>query len=576
MVRSAADAILEILKGDEHSKKDFDKKREIEDILGEQLPNDKLTDLMNLSKKINDWNAGDEDEQMDGRGDRAGAEELDEREGVAVVFDNEDEDEDEAAEFEVKDGDETDEEEVGNEDENMDDKPRDEEAESEDELVIGGVGEDGKHRRKQTADKYAVPVHDIDAFWLQRQISAEYPDPHLASSKTTAVFEILSVPGKSQRDVENELMEVFDYEHFELVKLLMMNQAKIVWCTRLARAGESSEERVAIESQMMKEGHRRILDELSGREADGGKEGKGKADLMEIDIPASAIPSAPKAEQKPSGLTGGLQPRKLIDLEGCVFEEGSHLMTNPSVKLPQGSTKRTFKDYEEIHVPAPRRKHDLNEPKLIPITDLPDWAKPPFSGSKELNRIQTRCFPSAFEGDGNLLICAPTGSGKTNVAMLTILREIGKHRDPVSGNIKLDDFKIVYIAPLKALVQEQVGNFGKRLAPYGIKVSELTGDRQLTKQQIVETQIIVTTPEKWDVITRKATDLSYTNLVRLIIIDEIHLLHDDRGPVLESIVSRTVRKMQATQEPIRLVGLSATLPNYRDVGNFLRVDMTTG
>jgi pre-mRNA-splicing helicase BRR2 len=70
----------------------------------------------------------------------------------------------------------------------------------------------------------------------------------------------------------------------------------------------------------------------------------------------------------------------------------------------------------------------------------------------------------------------------------------------------------------------------------------LTGDSQMTKQQISETQIIVTTPETWDVITRKTTDsdTSYTNLVRLIIIDEIHLLHDEQGHVLESIVARTI------------------------------------
>jgi len=160
--------------------------------------------------------------------------------------------------------------------------------------------------------------------------------------------------------------------------------------------------------------------------------------------------------------------------------------------------------------------------------------------------------------------------------MLAMLREIGKHRDPQTGQIRLDEFKIIYIAPLKALVQEQVGNFGQRLKPFGITVSELTGDRQLTKQQIAETQIIVTTPEKWDVITRKATDTSYTNLVRLICIDEIHLLHDDRGPVLESIVSRTIRRTEQTGDPVRLVGLSATLPNYRDVATFLRVDPQTG
>ena len=48
--------------------------------------------------------------------------------------------------------------------------------------------------------------------------------------------------------------------------------------------------------------------------------------------------------------------------------------------------------------------------------------------------------------------------------------------------------------------------------------------------------MIVTTPEKWDIITRKSGDRTYTQLVRLLIIDEIHLLHDNRGPVLESIV----------------------------------------
>lgn len=49
------------------------------------------------------------------------------------------------------------------------------------------------------------------------------------------------------------------------------------------------------------------------------------------------------------------------------------------------------------------------------------------------------------------------------------------------------------------------------------------------------------------------------------IIDEIHLLHDERGFILESIVARTVRNIETTQEEVRLVGLSATLPNYIDI-----------
>lgn len=51
----------------------------------------------------------------------------------------------------------------------------------------------------------------------------------------------------------------------------------------------------------------------------------------------------------------------------------------------------------------------------------------------------------------------------------------------------------------------------------------------------------------------------------------MHLLADERGAVIESIVARTQRYMETTQTLVRLVGLSATLPNYQDVASFLRV-----
>ena len=98
----------------------------------------------------------------------------------------------------------------------------------------------------------------------------------------------------------------------------------------------------------------------------------------------------------------------------------------------------------------------------------------------------------------------------------------------------------------------------------------------MNKEQINSTQIIVCTPEKWDIITRKGGERTFTQLVRLIIIDEIHLLHDDRGPVLESLVARTIRQIETTQELVRLVGLSATLPNYEDVATFMRVNPAKG
>ena len=54
------------------------------------------------------------------------------------------------------------------------------------------------------------------------------------------------------------------------------------------------------------------------------------------------------------------------------------------------------------------------------------------------------------------------------------------------------------------------------------------------------------------------------------------MLHDERGAVLESLVARTQRQVESTQSLIRIVGLSATLPNYVDVADFLRVNKMAG
>uniref|UniRef100_A0A6Q2XD83 U5 small nuclear ribonucleoprotein 200 kDa helicase n=1 Tax=Esox lucius TaxID=8010 RepID=A0A6Q2XD83_ESOLU len=269
-----------------------------------------------------------------------------------------------------------------------------------------------------------------------------------------------------------------------------------------------------------------------------------------------------------------MTPKQLLDLEDLAFTQGSHFMANKRCQLPDGSFRKQRKGYEEVHVPALKPK-PFSDDEVCFCIPLPKYAQAGFEGFKTLNRIQSKLFKTAMETDENLLVCAPTGAGKTNVALMAMLREIGKHIN-LDGTINLDDFKIIYVAPMRSLVQEMVGSFSKRLASYGITVSELTGDHQLCKEEINATQIIVCTPEKWDIITRKGGERTYTQLVRLIIIDEIHLLHDDRGPVLESLVARTIRNVELTQEDVRLLGLSATLPNYEDVATCLRVDPAKG
>ncbi|CAN8069300.1 unnamed protein product [Agarophyton chilense] len=257
---------------------------------------------------------------------------------------------------------------------------------------------------------------------------------------------------------------------------------------------------------------------------------------------------------------------------GIGLASDSAIGTIDRVGLPKGSTREVGNGYEEIFVPPPLKKDDRNV-GLVKIStaftedsELLECMK----GVTTLNRLQTTVFPSAFRSEENLLVCAPTGAGKTNVALLTIFREIVAKKRGAQPS-----FKVVYVAPMKALAAEVTQKFGKRLSALGLKVREYTGDMSLTKREALETHVLVTTPEKWDVVTRKSgSHLAHT--VTLLIVDEVHLLHDDRGAVLESIVARTLRLSEAAHRHVRLVGLSATLPNYQDVATFMRVNPARG
>ncbi|XP_056849771.1 DExH-box ATP-dependent RNA helicase DExH12-like isoform X2 [Raphanus sativus] len=272
-----------------------------------------------------------------------------------------------------------------------------------------------------------------------------------------------------------------------------------------------------------------------------------------------------------SGRLKGQGQRQMLDLESLAFDQGGHLMANNKFVLPHGSYRSRREGYDEFHVPRVFKEVDVSE-KLVKITEMPAWAQPAFKGMQQLNRVQSKVYETALFKDDNILVCAPTGAGSTDVAVLTILQQIGFNKKD-DGTFNHGNYKIVYVTPMKALVTKIVSNLSKRLKDYGVTVRELSGDQSLNGKEIEESQIIVTTPEKWDIITRKSVDLQ---LVRLVIIDEIHLLHGDRGPVLESIVARTLRQIETMKENIRLVGLSATLPNYEDVALFLRVDLKKG
>ena len=367
---------------------------------------------------------------------------------------------------------------------------------------------------------------DIDSNWLRSFLSEHLPNPDELEPQ---VLDALS--SQDLRTCENKLVMLLGFDHFDLVTFFMHNKTAIYMCVSYHKADHEHKKHIINQLKEMPEGS--------------------------FIIPKLATGASP------------VTPKKIIDLSSIEFDQGPHVMTNRKVVLPEGSTRTSNPGYEEVTIPAPPKPHQLHQ--QVRLLDMPEWVRPAFSLIKELNPIQSAVYSSALSSDQNLLICAPTGAGKTNIALLAILRVISNYTDS-EGNIDLRAFKVVYVAPMKALVTETCGNLKRRLESYGVTVKELTGDMQLTRQQIQKTQVIVTTPEKWDIVTRKSGERTFTELVKLVIVDEIHLLHDTRGPVLEAVISRTLRTTSRFGQNIRLVGLSATLPNYGDVASFLKVE----
>jgi len=602
VLRDAAQSVIETLK--DQNLRDPDRHETISRLLTNKkasspggISSEQFAKLVQIGKQLDDYDDAKNQPATDGDDN----EKVDDDMGVAVVFDDE-EDGDENGE---KDNDSDAEEDVvvdssssdeDKEDEEEEDMPKTSDAdEDEDDVVVQGATDDSKKKASHSHDRI-LTVHEIDAHFLQRQLSRHYDEADEAADIAKKVLEVLDIKNQSDlRECENKLLILLGFDLFDTIKLLLHNRIRVWACVSMKRA-QTEEERNAIEEALYKEPSgegKQVWEEMhsKGRAEDWTRDRlRGITDTLKKESADKTVSKALDAIGVKSEKEDGTgkdamdvdsdEPHEL-DLDALAFQDGAHVMPAKKVILPDKSFRAMKKGYEEVHVPAVRSIIPADE-KLIPIKDLPLWCQSAFPGMDKLNRIQSRMYDVALKTSENLLLCAPTGAGKTNVACLAMLNILGQYRREIKESEYIGDdeqkeefdiksFKIVYVAPMKALVQEVVKNFSERLAPYGLTVAELSGDSSLTRQQIAETQLIVTTPEKFDITLRQGEGRAFTQLVKLVIIDEIHLLHDDRGPVLESIVARLIRQVETTAEPIRLVGLSATLPNYADVATFLRV-----
>ncbi|PHT57407.1 ATP-dependent DNA helicase MER3 -like protein [Capsicum baccatum] len=220
---------------------------------------------------------------------------------------------------------------------------------------------------------------------------------------------------------------------------------------------------------------------------------------------------------------------------------------------------------------------------LKSVSDLPPVFRSTFS-FRYFNSLQSECFPACFLSDMNMVISAPTGSGKTVLFELCILRLLSRFISVEGKFIHTKGaLKTIYVAPSKALVQEKLRNWNQKLGSWGINCLELTGDNESYKiTDIQVADVILTTPEKFDAVTRYRINdggLSFFGDIALVLIDEVHLLNDPRGAALEAIVSRIKmlsRKPELKSSAlanVRFLAVSATIPNIDDLAEWLMVPM---
>ena len=232
---------------------------------------------------------------------------------------------------------------------------------------------------------------------------------------------------------------------------------------------------------------------------------------------------------------------------------------------PNGSvlSPRDRKSFIQPHIGLKHAPPMVQGIQLVSLNILPDRIRSVFLHPL-FNAIQSKCFPTAYGTNDNLVVSAPTGGGKTAILEMAICRL-------VSG-FEADQFKIVYMAPTKSLCSERYRDWQAKFAALDLHCAELTGDTEQGQLRSVQSAtIVITTPEKWDSMTRKWKDHArLMQMVKLFLIDEVHILKDPRGATLEAVISR----MKSVGSNVRFVALSATVPNSEDIAQWLGKDST--
>jgi ATP-dependent Lhr-like helicase len=177
-----------------------------------------------------------------------------------------------------------------------------------------------------------------------------------------------------------------------------------------------------------------------------------------------------------------------------------------------------------------------------------------------LTEVQKQAVGPIAEGR-NVIVIAPTGSGKTESAAIPVIKKISDQ--------KLDGIAAVYITPLRALNRDMLKRLTEWCRELGVTVSVRHGDTSQTERALQAKrppQLLITTPETLQAILPAKIMGEALRNVKFVIVDEIHELVDDkRGAQLSLGLERLAEKAGEFQR----IGISATVSDPNNVGRYL-------
>jgi ATP-dependent helicase Lhr and Lhr-like helicase len=185
-------------------------------------------------------------------------------------------------------------------------------------------------------------------------------------------------------------------------------------------------------------------------------------------------------------------------------------------------------------------------------------------GFTEPTLPQILAFPPILE-DKNVLLIAPTGTGKTEAVLLPILSKLVEQKNQTQEGIKL-----IYITPLRALNRDML----KRLISWGeqldITVEVRHGDTEMKTRRMQAKKppmVLVTTPETLQAILPGSQMRRHLKNVSYVVVDEVHDLASSKRGAQLSIALERLRLV--TGRDFQRVGLSATVGNPMEVAKYL-------